>query len=247
MKYRITLASWIAASALICSCSLFSKVQKPKDDAPTDEPTAQLTGEEVIERNIEAIGGHDRLRDIQSLSYTESINVGHKHVRADVLKWVPDKLLITMPNHSGEEHTIINGDRGVEISAFGDKRPLSAQRVELLKAEALAFPELHFAEDGFAMDYAGQATVEGKKVYKVRLTAPDGSESYRYYDAQTNLLVMTQDALGREKLFMDYHNDEGVLLPHHIELIEHHDTLRLDIYSIHLNAPVSEEQFNVDQ
>ena len=60
------------------------------------------------------------------------------------------------------------------------------------------FPELYFSKEGYKLDVEGVEEVSGQQAYKLKVTAPSGKSSYRYYAKDSGLLLQTESAVSMQ-------------------------------------------------
>jgi hypothetical protein len=94
---------------------------------------------------------------------------------------------------------------------------------------------------------AGAAQVRGRDAYQLQVATPSGVNWQVYFDAQSHLIVKESALVGginQEILYDDYHPENGVQLPHRIELHRGADTYAIDVTRAAVNEPIGERVFD---
>ena len=188
------------------------------------------TLDELVTKNIEAKGGADALRALQSLKLTGKLIVNEGQLQ---LGYAETK---KRPNDVRSEATLqgmtaveaYDGKEGWRISPFqGRKDPerMSADDVkELLEDAEMDGPLVDWKEKGSTIEYVGREDVDGTDAYKIKITRKNGDINFVYLDpdhfleiriltqrVQQGALVETETDLG------DYEKINGVFVPTSIE------------------------------
>ena len=100
------------------------------------------------------------------------------------------------------------------------------------------------------MELVSLTAINGKDLYKIKVK----DKSFRYYDSETNLLVMTEDTVNSGPIggntevtsitkFSDYKEIEGILFPFKREISTGPQSLVFKISSIKLNEDIDDNFF----
>ena len=95
--------------------------------------------------------------------------------------------------------------------------------------------------------YVGAAQVRGEPTSQLEVTMPSGVKWQVFFDAQSHLIVKESAEVGgvnQEILYDDYRPENGVQLPHKIELHRGTASYSIDITRAALNEPVGERVFD---
>ena len=187
------------------------------------------SADKILSKYVKAIGGKEQLSKIKSL-YTES--------EADI-----------MGMESLQKVTILNG-KGylMELEIMGEAvtncitaeggwtiNPMAGSydaedmpEEQFLEAKSqihLGGPFTVYAEAEYTAEALGQETVDGAKAEKVKLTAPGGTPTVHFFDAETGLLIKSVQEAEVEGQVMetiveysDYKVVDGINLPHQTDI-----------------------------
>jgi len=188
------------------------------------------TADELVSKNIEAKGGADALRALQSLRLTGKLLVNQGQIE---LAYVQTK---KRPGEVRTEGTLqgmtqieaYDGKEGWKISPFqGRKDPekMSTDDVKALMEDAeIDGPLVDWKAKGSTVDYLGTEDVEGTPAYKVKVVRKNGDVSFVFLDPDhfLEIRVVTQRIKhgAQEEVetdLGDYEKTGGVFIPTSIE------------------------------
>ncbi len=95
--------------------------------------------------------------------------------------------------------------------------------------------------------YIGRAEVRGKDTLQVELTTVTGLKRELFFDAQSHLLVKESaplDGLTEERIYSDYRAEDGVKLPHTLELHRGNAVYNITLTRASVNGTVGERVFD---
>ena len=193
------------------------------------------TAEEIIEKNIAARGVAEKFRAIHSVMVTtvEEANWGGRG--SSVLRIMrPDRMRFDYIWQANPKSTIIptttafdgkagwwaDQHKGLQTPHAVTGDTLEELREQAQKQFAESLSELQ--ANGNKVEFVGKDAVEGKSCYKIRFTTHTGHVRYAYYDAESFLIVRTEQEVfmknKKEELLTtaisDYRSVNGVLFPH---------------------------------
>ncbi len=188
------------------------------------------TLDELISKNIEAKGGADALRALQSLRLTGKLLVDQGQI---------ELAYVQMKKRPGEVRTegtlqgmtqieAYDGKEGWKISPFqGRKDPekMSTDDVKSLMEDAeIDGPLVDWKAKGSTVDYLGTEDVDGTPAYKVKVVRKNGDVSFVFLDPDhfLEIRVVTQRIKhgAQEEVetdLGDYEKTGGVFIPTSIE------------------------------
>ncbi|SHM16346.1 M1 family metallopeptidase [Mucilaginibacter sp. OK098] len=183
--------------------------------------TKGITAATVIKNYLDAVGGEQRLKDVNDITITSEGTVqGYTFVKVSKYK-TPGKFAmnITVPkyNNFNLTHIIIDGD-SIEFKQNGRTAPLKAKTERgAVRARYKLFPELDFNKPGYtAVLDSNYQVVNGQLAYLITVTSPDNINVKYFYDQKTGLKVkqFTDVPNATVMEFSDYQNvNTGVKLP----------------------------------
>jgi hypothetical protein len=170
---HVSVARWALAAVTVLAAS----------------PAAAQTVDEIVARHVEARGGYDRLKAIETMKITRTIATPFSDIKVVVYRKRPH-LLRFEQTPPGQPMT----PRGVSASeawdtvqgkvvvrppqAFADMRDLDAD---------FDGPLVNWKEKGHAIELVGKESLPGGDVYKLKVTTKSGASGHVYLDAKTYL------------------------------------------------------------
>ena len=187
------------------------------------------TADEIIAKNIEARGGKDKIKAVQSLRMTGKIAMGQgmeAPISLEVAR--PNKLRMefTMQGMTGVQ--AYDGKTGWSVMPFlgkKDPEPMSAEDVKQTEDQAdLDGVLVDYKEKGHQIEYAGKEDVEGTPAHKLKVTKKNGDVVNVYIDAESYMNIkeagkvnVRGQEMENEVLFGDFKPVEGVIFPFSLE------------------------------
>lgn len=223
-------------------------VARPEFSKPIPEG---VTAKSVMDAYIKAIGGRDAVSKVNTTLSTADVTI-------EGIPMSPKAVIKTMsPNKSSMEMTIegmgtimkqkFDGQAGY-TEQQGRKIPMSEKEVDSKKMEKSLFPELNYDDAQLVLD--SQTSIDGKDVYKVKVTKGD-EVTTRFYDAKTGLLVRvesTTEAQGQSittvEEYDNYSPVNGVLFPYMMKITSGPQKVILNINNVKVNEGVTDADFN---
>jgi len=192
-------------------------------------PAAAQTVDEVIAKNIEARGGLEKLKSVQSVRMTGKMMMGPGMEAPMILEIKRPKSLrmeFTFQGMTGVQ--AYDGKSGWSISPFQGKKdpePMSPDDVKDAEEEAdIDGPLVDYKAKGHTVELVGKEKVEGSDAYKLKVTLKNGTVRYQYLDAESFLEIKTEakrtvrgSEMEFESTIGDYKEVGGLLLPHSIQ------------------------------
>jgi hypothetical protein len=192
-------------------------------------PAAAQTVADVVRGYLEARGGAAKLRAVQGLRLTGTIEMGE--VQA------PFTLELARPNRMRTEF-VVQGQTAVQ--AFDGTRawqrpPLPGEPARLMgpdeaaeareQADVDMSPLVDSAAKGFTVELAGRDKLPGAEAWKLLVRGREGPPRTLYVDVRTHLVIQTIDSrlVDGETVDIvtevsDYRPVGGLMFPHHIEV-----------------------------
>lgn len=186
------------------------------------------TADEVLEKNLKAMGGKDKIKALQSMRLTGTMKMGQMEAPFTMTKMRPSnsRMDFTIQGMTGTQ--AYDGSTGWSVMPFtGNKDPqkMTEEQVKDMRAEAdFDGPTFDYKTKGNKVEFAGKEDVEGTPAYKLHVTTKDGKESNDYFDAETYLLIRSEgvrNVQGQDldivTTFSDYKTVEGITIAHSME------------------------------
>jgi len=185
------------------------------------------TADELVAKNVEAKGGIDKLRAIQSVRLSGKLIVGGGLLQLDYVALIkrPQLVRYEAKLQGLTQVQAFDGSQAWQINPFqGRKDPekLSADDAKGMGEDAadVVGPLVDYKEKGYRIESLGTEDVDGTEAYKLRLTRPNGDLIYVYLDPDYFLEIRTltrriEHGVPNETItdYGDYEKVNGVFLP----------------------------------
>jgi outer membrane lipoprotein-sorting protein len=187
------------------------------------------TVDELIAKNLQARGGKDKIKAVQSARMTGKMVMGQGME-------APFTMEMSRPNKMRMEFTIqgmtgvqaFDGKTGWSVMPFmGKKDPEAMSADEVKQAADQADMDgmlVDYKDKGHQVEYAGKEDVEGTPAYKLKVTKKNGDVADVYLDAESYLEIkqagktkMRGQEIEGETTFGDFKTVDGLVFPFSIE------------------------------
>lgn len=179
--------------------------------------------------HVEAIGGKNRLALLRTLQVDGQVTIDGRYLEFTLYAERPNKL--HMETRSSNR-VIVQATDGVNPPWQMDPNANPLKPTYMTGDEAREFaadaefddPLVDYASKGYTLDYAGTATWEGKKVFRLLVTRGFIASYYLMLDAETYFIVGKEAVrkleFGREvpieTRYEDFRPVAGIIMPHRI-------------------------------
>jgi outer membrane lipoprotein-sorting protein len=216
------------------------------------------TVDEIIAKNVQALGGMQKLQSVNTIRSTGKLNVGS--FQAGILEEVkrPDRVREEFIIQGLAQVQAYDGKIGWQVNPFGGRRDaevMSADDTKPLQVDAdIDGPLVNYRQKGHKAELVGHDSVEGTDCYKIKLTLKNGDVRYDYLDADSFLEIkletqtMIRGAIQeREAYFGDYEKIQGIYYPMAIETGQKGDPNRakVTLEKIEINVPLEDALFTM--
>jgi len=186
------------------------------------------TADELIEKNIKAKGGAEKLKAVQSIKITGKMKMGPVEAPITVTKKRPENIRVEFTFQGMTGIQAYDGTTGWLVMPFmGKKDPeqMSGDMLKGFKDEAdFDGPMFDYKAKGNKVEYLGKEDVQGSPTYKLKVTTKDGIESNVYLDADTYLEIKSESKrkiqgqeVESETTLGNYKEIDGLFFPMSIE------------------------------
>jgi outer membrane lipoprotein-sorting protein len=187
------------------------------------------TVDEIIAKNVEAKGGLEKLKSVQSLRMTGKMMVGPGMEAPMVIETArPHKMRVEFTFQGMTGIQAYNGTSGWMVMPFMGKKdpePMSADDLKQAEDQAdIDGPLVDYKEKGHQVELLGKDEIEGTPVYKLKLTKKNGDVSTLYLDADSFLEIKAEgkakvrgQEIEGETTFGDYKEVGGLVIAHSIQ------------------------------
>ncbi|WP_456438814.1 insulinase family protein [Psychroserpens sp.] len=210
-----------------------------------------ITAETVVASYLNAVGGKDKLQNIKTLLTNADVTI-------EGAPFKPKAVIKAMAPNKESMEMVIEGMGTVMKQKFdgsagyreqqGMKVPMTDKELDGKKAEKGLFPELYLSLA--TMELESIAKVEGKDVYKIKVTKGEDVSS-RYYDIETGYLVRTESTSEQQGQmvtsivdFSDYQDVNGVMIPKTQKITNGPQIITLMSTDVKFNEGVTDADFN---
>jgi len=237
-----TFLKTIGAAALLCfAASLGGSAQ---------------TVDEIIAKNIQAHGGMEKLKSVQTMRTSGKYVSGSFRAAFVQENKRPGKVREENIIQGTAEVQAYDGKTGWEVSPFEgrkDAQLLSEDDLKSLIDDADIDGQLvDYKEKGHQAELVGHDPVEGTDCYKIKLTLKNGTVRYYYLDTDSYLELkietqrMIRGAIQETEIYFgDYEEVNGIYFPFAFEGGEKGDPNRTKytVDKIEINLPLDDGRF----
>src|SRR5262245_60748027 len=219
-------------------------------------PVLGQTADEIIAKNIEARGGLENLKAVQTMRLTGTMNTGEDEL--------PSVLELKRPNKSRWEFTL-DGQRAVQafdgkggwmwIPFAGQTEPQPMGEQERKEAEQQADidgPLVDYKQKGSQIELVGHDPEFRPQDWKLKVTLKSGEVRWVYLDPKTYLQTVTVSKRRIDGVDVEIRSEVGdykkvgsVVLPHSFTASTNDggETQSLKFDKIELNVPIDDDRF----
>ena len=187
------------------------------------------TVDELIEKNIQAKGGREKIQAIKTVRMTGKMSMG-QGMEAPITMELsrPNKMRMEFVFQGMTGVQTYDGKEGWSLSPFmgkTDPEPLSGSQLEQMAEQAdFDGPLFDYKGKGHKVELVGKEDLEGTPAYKLKMTKKNGDIAYIWLDAEHYLELKASgktnvngQEIEGETWFGDYKEVGGVLMAHSVE------------------------------
>src|ERR1700747_3572550 len=216
------------------------------------------TVDEVIAKNIQAHGGVEKLKSINTARTTAKFSQGP--FRAEVMQENkrPGKVREEFIIQGMAQVQAYDGKAGWQINPFGGRKDpelMSQDDLKSLVVDAdIDGPLVDYKEKGHKAELVGHDSMEGTDCYKIKLSMKNGDVRYYYLDTDSFLELKLEiqttirGALQESELYFgDYEQVNGIYYPFAVEQAQKGSSSRaqFSVEKIEQNVPLDDAHFSV--
>ena len=214
------------------------------------------TVDELIAKNIEAMGGYKKWKAIQSMKITGLIQTQGMEMPFVRYAKRPNLLRIEATMQGQTMIQAYDGKTPWWIFPFmGSTDPQKMppdQAEDFIQQADFDGPMIDYQKKGHKIELAGKEEVEGTEAYKLKITLKNGQVLHVYLDPEYYLEIKqttfrkSQGAeFEVETYFGDYKEVEGILLPHSIQIQAGIQKTSLSIEKVEFNVEMDDSLFTM--
>jgi outer membrane lipoprotein-sorting protein len=191
---------------------------------------AAQTAEEIVKKALDARGGVDKLKAVQSERITGRISFSRDVNGSFVVELKrPLKMHVEITIDEQKVIRVYDGkSSGWMINPFAgtkDIQPLSSEDLKNISEESdFDGPLMDYKAKGNQIELAGKENLDDKPVYRLKLTNKNGDVRFYFFDATSFLLLKWEgihktgdQELPWESFFSDFHEVQGLKYPFRID------------------------------
>ena len=213
----------------------------------------------LLDGYVRARGGLERFEGIQTLRMTAKASAGPDR-KARVMREIKHPGLIRT-EFTFQGITSIyacDGEQGwyvAPLSGVIDPEVMSKEGTQrAIEQAAIGGPLVEWQAKGHTVDLLGKETIDGRDVFKLKVTLTSGTVRYEFLDAESLLLKRTVSSrnyhdrtIEVETTYSDFRAVDGVVFPHLITIGAKGQPLVLEVVveTIELNPPLDDSRFTV--
>jgi hypothetical protein len=223
--------------------------------APTAaNPAALLTVDQILDKNLQAIGGKAAFEKLTTLvakgSYVQIQGTTNMTGAFETYQKAPNKVATIQEVRNGKVQEVFDGTVNWIKNVRGDAY-LSGKRMAQVKREFDFYREVNLRELYPKMTLIRKDKVGDRETYVIEAVPHDGKPDTMYFDAQTGLLVRRDIVIESEKgkftpiemYFEDYREVGDVKLPFAMHQTGPGYKITIKFYEIRHNVPIDDAKF----
>ncbi len=226
---------------------------KPASSPAATSATASAlpSAQEIIEKYIQALGGHAAIQKIETRVDTGSLEVTshNMHSKIETYRKAPEKLLIIVHGPRGDISQGYDGTIGWQQRG-GEVEELSGDDLIRLKDSAAFVPGMNLKKNYAHLEVKDIAKIDGRDAYRVIAARASGTSDQYCFDAQSGLLLRVSTeidsplgAIPQDAYYEDYRDVSGVKVPFLIRIVRADGVTIYKWEQIQANIPVDSRLF----
>jgi outer membrane lipoprotein-sorting protein len=187
------------------------------------------TADELLEKNLKAMGGKDKLKALQAVRMTGTMKMGPMEVPLTITRSRPSATCMDFTIQGMTGTQAYDGTTGWMLMPFsGNKDPqkMTDEMLKDMRSDAdFDGPTFDYKAKGNKVEYVGKEDVQGTPAFKLHVTTKDGKESNEYFDAETYLTIRTESTrnvqgqeLETETTIGNYKTVDGLTFPYSMDV-----------------------------
>ena len=210
-----------------------------------------LTGKDIAKDFLITIGGVDKLEAVETVEINGTMSSMGSVLQMNQKIETGKKLSLEVTmNGQVLQKQVFDGKN---LSNAGRVIKISGKELESIEIQTYVVDELYFMKKNYEMDLKGLDKVDGKDVYKVAVTSPNGVKSTHYYDVKSKLKVrsITTNSSPMGEISMtadvsDYRTvGNGILVAHKQKQQAGPQVIEAEIKSVEINKGFKDDVFGI--
>jgi zinc protease len=212
-----------------------------------------ITGQDVIDQYISAIGGKSALEEMKDVTVKMKTTVQGMALEVTTYQTAKGQYLYEMKMNGNVMAKVIYDGKEAKSDGVGGAKMLEGTELDMIKEQAVLNPELHYAELGYKLKLKSIEAIEGKACYVLEITSPSGKVENDYFDKTSGLKVKSvstqnspQGVIEQTSIFQDYRGvEKGIKYPFKILQSFGPQNMEANIELIEINKGLADDLFKV--
>jgi len=215
--------------------------------------------DEIIAKSISATGGLEKIKAVTSSRRTGAFDAGQEQIGFVEVTKRPNKLRRDITVQGLDLVQAYDGQNGWQIVPFTGKKdaePMSGEEIKALQEEAdTDGPLVDYRQKGNKVELIGKDKVEGRDVYKLKVTLRNGDVRNIYLAADSFLPVKISGKtmqrgteIMSEYTLGDYKEVSGIQVPFSIQVHaegSEMENAKITYDKVEFNVPVEDSVFKM--
>jgi outer membrane lipoprotein-sorting protein len=218
------------------------------------------TVDEIVARNLQAKGGGEKWKSVNSVKMTGRISLQGKEL--------PLTVYAKRPNYNRQEitiqdRTIVQGFDGTTawvvnpLTGSDAPQELPAAAGEMMRNSAdFDGALIDYKSKGHTIELVGKEKLGDKEVYHLKVTMKGGHVQHYYLDAATGIELKTSADVDMgtgqtqklETEMSDFQQVEGITIPHTVkQMVNGKPMVQMTIEKVEFNAPIDDALFRMSK
>ena len=217
------------------------------------------TAEELVAKNIQARGGLEKIKAVNTIRMTGKIYVSGFYAVIGLEKKRGNLLRQAFIVQGMTQIQAYDGLAGWQIQPFGGRKDPELMGDDdtrgLMEESDIDGPLVDYQAKGNKVEYLGHDTVDGDDVYELKVTLKNGDIIYYYLDPDTYLEIKREkqqfirgSVRESEEQLGSYKAVAGVYYPYSLEVGVKNDPSQhavITVEKIEVNVPIDDSQFKM--
>jgi outer membrane lipoprotein-sorting protein len=219
------------------------------------------TLDEIIAKNLEARGGVEKLRALQTVKFTGTVTIqgappGAPREPLKMVIWTKRPNLLRRDTvFPDRTHSVaFDGSTMWALdSTIGTPERVTGPQAAQAKPQEFDPVFLDYKERGHRIELVGTETIDGVKAHHVRVTRKDGHVEQQYLNAQSGLEMRTVTVVERagrkftlRNELSDYRTVDGMQVPFLMrEFVDDKPTTQIQLDTVEFNVPMPDDVFEL--
>ncbi len=184
------------------------------------------TVDEIFDKHFKAVG-QEKLMDAKSISMKGKISQMGMEMKMEMKMKKSGEFMVTVEMQGQKMIQAFDGEKGWMIAPWmsADPMELTGEQLEQAKSQANLEGELYdYQKKGSTAEFKGKVNLDGKDVYRIKLTTDDGNEKDYFIDATSYYVTKVKSTISAqgqtvdiEQIMSDYKTIGGVTMAMKIE------------------------------